>query len=124
MIESISEASRLIAALGIVLTAGWSLVRVVKLVLKWIRVRILNRIDELEKCSNLVVDDIRSSSEENMIIMRGLKATLEAVAQNKCNGNVTSAIAAIDEYTLENSHKPKSNASKKEGNEDEREIKY
>lgn len=108
--------SQFVGALVVVVGAVWSIIMVVQKIVTWFRTRILDRIFALEQTTDEIKEDLYTSSEENIILMKGLKATLEAVSNKKCNGNVDGAIQEIDDYTTVRAHVLRSR--KKEGKQE------
>jgi len=95
------------------LSAGAIIFGAVSACVIWIYQKIFRRINRIEEQNIAILEDIVDSTEERIVIMNALKATLEAVSGKRCNGNVDDSIDEIDNYLNVRAHEPKTNMSKR-----------
>jgi hypothetical protein len=106
------DLANFIVALGII---GGIFVWVYKTYRKtktWYDDHICKRMDSTDLLIAWLTGEAKNGSEERLILMQAQKASMEAIHENKNNGNISKAINDIDNYLLVKSHLPKTELRK------------
>ena len=98
MVIDVIELSKIIGALTVIFGFIVS-------IYKFVQVKILRRLDKLEKQMKKQYEINSERREELQIIIRGLLSCLKGLQELHCNGPVTEGIEEIENFILKEAHK-------------------